>query len=152
MIQKDVIVNDGDVLFAWSGTLCMTIWCNGKAGLNQHIFKVTSEKFPKWFYYCWTLKHLDKFIQIAAGKATTMGHIKRNELDNAEVLLPDHNEILKMDKIMAPILEKYIENFILMYYCTDIQQKNIRRASINCRPLPNTLSQTSLKRKVLTAV
>lgn len=26
--------------------------------------------------------------------------------------------------------EKYIENFILMYYCTDIQQKNIRRASI----------------------
>ena len=109
-IDKDVIVNDGDVLFAWSGTLCMTIWCNGKAGLNQHIFKVTSEKFPKWFYYCWTLKHLDKFIQIAAGKATTMGHIKRNELDNAEVLLPDHNEILKMDKIMAPILEKYIEN------------------------------------------
>lgn len=109
-IDKDAIVNDGDVLFAWSGTLCMTIWCNGKAGLNQHIFKVTSEKFPKWFYYFWTLKHLDKFIQIAAGKATTMGHIKRNELDNAEVLLPDHNEILKMDKIMAPILEKYIEN------------------------------------------
>ena len=109
-IDKDVIVNDGDVLFAWSGTLCMTIWCNGKAGLNQHIFKVTSEKYPKWFYYFWTMKHLDKFIQIAAGKATTMGHIKRSELDNAEVLLPDHNEILKMDKIIAPILEKYIEN------------------------------------------
>ena len=109
-IDKDVIIEDGDVLFAWSGTLCMTIWCNGKAGLNQHIFKVTSEKYPKWFYYFWTMKHLDKFIQIAAGKATTMGHIKRSELDNAEVLLPDHNEILKMDKIMAPILEKYIEN------------------------------------------
>lgn len=109
-INKDVIVNDGDVLFAWSGTLCMTIWCNGKAGLNQHIFKVTSEKFPKWFYYCWTLKHLDRFIQIAAGKATTMGHIKRNELDNAEVLLPDNKEILEMDKIMTPLLEKYIEN------------------------------------------
>lgn len=109
-IDEDVIINDGDVLFAWSGTLCMTIWCNGKAGLNQHIFKVTSEKYPKWFYYFWTMKHLDKFIQIAAGKATTMGHIKRNELDLSEVLLPNEEEMQKMDKIMKPLLEKYIEN------------------------------------------
>lgn len=108
-IDKDVIIEDGDVLFAWSGTLCMTIWCNGKAGLNQHIFKVTSEKYPKWFYYFWTMKHLDKFIQIAAGKATTMGHIKRSELDSAEVLLPNNKEILEMDKTMTPLLEKYIE-------------------------------------------
>ena len=50
-IDKDVIVNNGDVLFAWSGTLCMTIWSGGKAGLNKHIFKVTSDKYPKWFYY-----------------------------------------------------------------------------------------------------
>ena len=109
-IDKDVIINDGDVLFAWSGTLCMTIWCNGKAGLNQHIFKVTSDKYPKWFYYFWTMKHLDKFIQIAAGKATTMGHIKRNELDSSEVLLPNDSEITKMDNFMNPLLEKYIEN------------------------------------------
>src|SRR5574344_1624264 len=80
-VDEKVIINNGDVLFAWSGTLCMTIWCNGKAGLNQHIFKITSDRYPKWFYYFWTLKHLDKFIQIAAGKATTMGHIKRGELD-----------------------------------------------------------------------
>ena len=109
-IDKSVIVNDGDVLFAWSGTLCMTIWCNGKAGLNQHIFKVTSKKYPKWFYYFWTQKHLKKFIQIATGKATTMGHIKRGELDLSEVLLPNDIELDTMNKIMEPMLNKYIAN------------------------------------------
>lgn len=109
-IAKDVIINDGDVLFAWSGTLCMSIWDNGKAGLNQHIFKVTSDKYPKWFYYFWTLKHLDKFIQIATGKATTMGHIKRGELDLSKVLIPNEKELNEMNEIMAPILDKYIEN------------------------------------------
>lgn len=111
-IDSDVIVNNGDVLFAWSGTLCMTIWNSGKAGLNQHIFKVTSEKYPKWFYYFWTLKHLDKFIQVAAGKATTMGHIKRGELDSSQVLIPEIEEIDRMDKLMTPMLNKYIENKI----------------------------------------
>lgn len=109
-IDPEVIINDGDVLFAWSGTLCMTIWDSGKAGLNQHIFKVTSDKYPKWFYYFWTLKHLDKFIQIAAGKATTMGHIKRGELDNSEVLIPSSEELYRMNQIMSPMLDKYIEN------------------------------------------
>ena len=109
-IDPEVIINNGDVLFAWSGTLCMTIWDSGKAGLNQHIFKVTSDKYPKWFYYFWTLKHLDKFIQIAAGKATTMGHIKRGELDFSEVLIPSSEELNKMNQIMSPVLDKYIEN------------------------------------------
>lgn len=111
-IDSEVIINNGDVLFAWSGTLCMTIWDSGKAGLNQHIFKVTSDKYPKWFYYFWTLKHLDKFIQIAAGKATTMGHIKRGELDLAEVLVPTETELEDINKIMSPMLEKFIQNKI----------------------------------------
>ena len=109
-IDPEVIINNGDVLFAWSGTLCMTIWDSGKAGLNQHIFKVTSDKYPKWFYYFWTLKHLDKFIQIAAGKATTMGHTKSGELDFSEVLIPSSEELNKMNQIMSPMLDKYIEN------------------------------------------
>ena len=111
-IEEEVIINDGDVLFAWSGTLCMSIWCEGKAGLNQHIFKVTSDKYPKWFYYLWTLKHLDNFIAIAAGKATTMGHIKRTELDKAIVKIPNDKSIKEMDKIFTPMLNKYINNSI----------------------------------------
>lgn len=111
-IDDEVIINNGDVLFAWSGTLCMSIWCGGKAGLNQHIFKVTSDKYPKWFYYFWTLKHLNKFIEIAAGKATTMGHIKRTELDKAIVKIPSDKSLEEANKIFTPLLNKYINNNI----------------------------------------
>lgn len=111
-IDSDVIIDNGDILFAWSGTLCMSIWCGGRAGLNQHIFKVTSDKYPKWFYYFWTLKHLDNFIEIAAGKATTMGHIKRTELDKAIVKIPNEKIMEKMDKIFTPMLNKYVNNCI----------------------------------------
>ena len=111
-IKDEVIINNGDVLFAWSGTLCMSIWGKGKAGLNQHIFKVTSDKYPKWFYYFWTLKHLNRFKMIAAGKATTMGHIKRGELDISEVLIPKNKELQEMHKIMQPLFNKYINNLI----------------------------------------
>lgn len=116
-IDEEVIINDGDVLFAWSGTLCMSIWCGGKAGLNQHIFKVTSNKYPKWFYYFWTLKHLDNFIEIAAGKATTMGHIKRTELDKALVRIPSEKSINEMNNIFEPMLNKYIN--------TNIENRNL---------------------------
>lgn len=111
-IKEDYIIEDGDILFAWSGTLCMTIWAQGKAGLNQHIFKVQSKKYPKWFYYLWTEYYLGKFVKIAAGKATTMGHIKRKELDTAKVKIPIKKEMDKMDRIMQPMLDKYINNKI----------------------------------------
>ena len=111
-IDSDVIIDNGDILFAWSGTLCMSIWCGGRAGLNQHIFKVTSDKYPKWFYYFWTSKHLDNFIEIAAGKATTMGHIKRTELDKAIVKIPNEKIMEKMDKIFTPMFNEYVNNSI----------------------------------------
>ncbi|WVN42230.1 restriction endonuclease subunit S [beta proteobacterium MWH-UniP1] len=76
-IKPEYVVKDGDVLFSWSGSLEVEIWCGGEGALNQHLFKVTSEKFSKWFYYLWTRKHLEHFRQVAASKATTMGHIQR---------------------------------------------------------------------------
>jgi type I restriction enzyme S subunit len=80
------IIDDGDIIFSWSGSLIVKVWCGGKGGLNQHLFKVTSADYPKWFYYYCTAHHLDEFQRIAADKATTMGHIKRNHLQEALVL------------------------------------------------------------------
>ena len=51
-------------------------------------------------------------MEIAAGKATTMGHIKRKELDTAKVKIPIKKEMDKMDRIMQPMLDKYINNKI----------------------------------------
>mgnify|MGYP006352965865 FL=1 len=113
-IKSEYIVNDGDVVFSWSGSLLVDLWCGGKCGLNQHLFKVTSERYDKWFYYMWTKHHLDRFIFLAADKATTMGHIKREELDKAEVCIPtkaDYNKIgSSLEPMIETIIAKRVEN------------------------------------------
>jgi type I restriction enzyme S subunit len=110
-VDKDFIVELGDVIFAWSASLMVKIWDGEKCVLNQHLFKVTSEKYPKWFYFEWCKYYLDKFIVISTSHATTMGHIKRIDLDNAMVLIPSDREIKAMTEIMEPIIEKIITNY-----------------------------------------
>lgn len=101
-------IQDGDVLFSWSGTLLARIWTGGEAALNQHLFKVTSEEFPKWFYFHWVLHHLDAFRDIAADKATTMGHIRRHHLSEAICFVPDADSLENMSRVMEPLLERQI--------------------------------------------
>ncbi|BAI79796.1 type I restriction-modification system, S subunit [Deferribacter desulfuricans SSM1] len=107
-VPSEYIVVNGDVIFSWSGSLIVKIWDGEKCVLNQHLFKVTSEKYPKWFYYFWIKYYLQQFITIAESKATTMGHIKRDDLSKALVLVPPDEELLKMDKEISPFIEKII--------------------------------------------
>jgi len=111
-IKSEYIVHDGDVIFSWSGSLLVDLWCGGTCGLNQHLFKVTSEKYPKWFYYAWTAHHLARFVAIAADKATTMGHIKREELAKAEVVIPDAASMERIGGILQPMYDLIISNRI----------------------------------------
>ena len=111
-IKSDYIIHDGDVIFSWSGSLLVDIWCGGICGLNQHLFKVTSSKYDKWFYYAWTKHHLDRFVTVAADKATTMGHIKRDELAKAEVLIPNETDYNRIGDLLQPIYEMIISNRI----------------------------------------
>ncbi len=111
-LPPEYIVQDGDVLFSWSGSLEVELWCGGRGALNQHLFKVTSQEFPKWFYYLWTLYHLDEFRLIAAGKATTMGHIQRGHLTAAKVLVPPKHLLDAMTRIMSPLIDRIVANRI----------------------------------------
>lgn len=111
-IKPEYIIHNGDVVFSWSGSLLVDIWCGGTCGLNQHLFKVTSDVYDKWFYYLWTAHHLARFIAIAADKSTTMGHIKREELAKAEVLIPCEEDYTSFNSIMQPIFELIISNRI----------------------------------------
>lgn len=111
-IMPEYIVHDGDVIFSWSGSLLVDLWCGGTCGLNQHLFKVTSAKYPKWFYYAWTAHHLARFVAIAADKATTMGHIKREELAKAEVIIPDAASMDRIGGMLQPLYDLIISNRI----------------------------------------
>lgn len=107
-IDQKYIVRDGDVLFSWSGSLVLMIWTGGEGVLNQHIFKVTSENYPKWFYYYWTKRHLQNFQKIAEGKATTMGHIQRHHLTESLVVVPDDNFLEKANSILEGLFDLQI--------------------------------------------
>ena len=111
-IKYEYIVEDGDVIFSWSGSLLVDFWCGGTCGLNQHLFKVTSKKYDKWFYYAWTNYHLAKFVALAADMATTMGHIKREELAKSEVLIPSEEDYNRISQLLAPIYDLIIANRI----------------------------------------
>jgi len=111
-IKSEYIIQDGDVIFSWSGSLLVDFWCGGICGLNQHLFKVTSNKYNKWFYYAWTKHYLDRFIAVAADKATTMGHIKRDELAKAKVLIPNEADYQRIGALLQPIYDLIISNRI----------------------------------------
>jgi type I restriction enzyme S subunit len=129
-IRPEYIVHDGDVIFSWSGSLLVDFWCGGTCGLNQHLFKVKSESYDKWFYYAWTNHHLQKFAAIAADMATTMGHIKREELEKAEVLIPSPSDYERIGGLLAPIYKLLISNRI----------ENRKLASLRDELLPKLMS------------
>jgi len=107
-VKPEYIVENGDVIFAWSASLMVKVWDGEMCVLNQHLFKVTSADFPKWFYLMWCKHHLAEFISISASHATTMGHIKRGDLDAAMVIVPHENELKVMSEQMTPLLDKQI--------------------------------------------
>ena len=107
-IKPEYVVQNGDVLFSWSGSLEVEIWCGGEGALNQHLFKVTSTEYPKWLCYLWTRYHLDSFRQIAASKATTMGHIQRSHLSAAKVVVPSDAVLKSADGILSQLIDRII--------------------------------------------
>ena len=109
-VPEKVVVYDGDILFSWSATLEVQLWTGGTGALNQHIFKVTSDSYPKTFYYFEVLKYLEYFKMVAELRKTTMGHITKDHLVASRVSLPPKELIQAMDAKLSPILSKIISN------------------------------------------
>ncbi len=105
-IPIKAIVENGDVLFSWSATLDVKIWSQGRGALNQHIFKVTSTKYPKSFYYFELLNYLHHFKMIAEKRKTTMGHITQDHLKQSRIVAGPLELINKLDCNLKPIFEK----------------------------------------------
>lgn len=111
-IPEKYVIYDGDILFSWSGSLEVVLWCEGKGALNQHLFKVSSNVYPKWFYFFWVREYLPLYKSIAEGKATTMGHIQRRHLTDTIINVPNKELMNLADSILSPILDKIQANKI----------------------------------------
>ncbi|MCL2723748.1 MAG: restriction endonuclease subunit S [Polyangiaceae bacterium] len=107
-ITPECILENGDVVFSWSGSLAVVVWCGGRAALNQHLFRLTSQSYPKSFYLHWLVEHLPEFQRIAGDKATTMGHIQRHHLTAAKCVVPSASVLSAASRVLEPILHKQI--------------------------------------------
>ena len=109
-VPQKHLVADGDFLFSWSGSLLARFWTEGEGALNQHLFKVTSDRYPPWFFSQWVHHHLEEFQAIAASKATTMGHIQRRHLGEAETTCPPDDVLSILGQTVGPLVERTIKN------------------------------------------
>ena len=106
-VAERYVIGDGDLLFSWSGSLETALWFGGKGALNQHLFKVTSSRFPIWYCFLWIRQHLPWFRAIAASKATTMGHIKRGHLQETQVVVPPNEVLREANEVIGPIYDLF---------------------------------------------
>ncbi|MDB5985074.1 MAG: restriction modification system specificity domain protein [Nevskia sp.] len=118
-VPETYIINDGDLLFSWSGTLEAELWFGGRGALNQHLFKVTSSHYPKWLCLLWIHQHLPWFRMVAASKAVTMGHIKRSHLQDALVVIPPPAFIEAGNHAIGSLFD--------LYAATEIESRSLMR-------------------------
>lgn len=109
-LPADYIVQDGDLLFSWSGSLLHRTWSGGPGALNQHLFKVIPDGVPQWFVHQWIGEHMDGFRAIAASKATTMGHIQRHHLAEAITYIASPAIMKQADKLIGPQFARMLAN------------------------------------------
>lgn len=88
-IDKKYIVEAGDILISWSGTLGGFQWCGRSAVLNQHIFKVVFDKIDidKSYFKYVVEKGLQDAVKHTHG--STMKHLTKKYFDN--IIVPYTN-------------------------------------------------------------
>ena len=109
-IPEKNIIYDGDILFSWSATLEAMIWTGGKAGLNQHIFKVIPKNISKYYVFMQLSSYIVNFVKMAEARKTTMGHITTDHLKQSKIVLPTSVVTEKFDKKISNIFQMIIKN------------------------------------------
>ncbi|BEH09891.1 restriction endonuclease subunit S [Geobacter sulfurreducens subsp. ethanolicus] len=120
----------GDLLFSWSGSLDVYRWHRNEALVNQHIFKVVCDDYPQWFVHFHLQEAMPFFQGVAADKATTMGHIKREHLSQPDVALPPAELIAAASRIIQPLYDRMLRS----------ERQNLSLAAQRDALLPQLLS------------
>ncbi|RLQ07623.1 restriction endonuclease subunit S [Geobacillus sp. FSL K6-0789] len=121
-IEPKYLLQNGDILFAWSASLGVFIWAKGKAVLNQHIFNVKPNGTLSKSMIYFTLKNIiQEFIEIAASRATTMGHITKEHLIDKKIALPPDELLVKVDEKMSNYYQMILSNMLEVERLTQIR-------------------------------
>lgn len=101
-IPEENIIDNGDLIFSWSACLEVMVWNGGKAGLNQHIFKVIPKSdFSLYYVYEQISSYIVNFQLMAAARKTTMGHITADHLEQSRIVLPPSGVLREFESRVA---------------------------------------------------
>ena len=107
-IPENYHIATGDLLFAWSASLCVRFWTGGDALLNQHIFRVLPKNgFSRAFLFHSIQTKIADFQSRTQG--TTMRHIRRSALDEVHLPVPPNECMSKFDALVVPMTELRIK-------------------------------------------
>lgn len=99
-------IEEGDLLFAWSGSIGVYRYDGPPGVLNQHIFKCIAEPSVDQVFLRYLLEgQLAAFNGIVEDMRTTMGHVKIADLKRMTVMLPPLAEQRRIGELFAVLDE-----------------------------------------------
>ena len=107
-IDNKYLIEKGDILISWSGTLGLFEWMGETAVLNQHIFKVVFDKLKidKQYFKYVVEKGLQDAVKHSHG--STMKHLTKKNFDNILINYPSLEEQQIVSQKLG-ILDKIIQ-------------------------------------------
>ncbi len=106
------LIDDGELLFSWSGnpdtSIDTFLWAGGKAWLNQHIFAVRQNGKRSKPYLHALLKFLKpEFAELARNKQTTgLGHVTKADMQRMRVCAASPEVHQAFDRLIEPIFNQ----------------------------------------------
>ncbi|MFA7421414.1 MAG: restriction endonuclease subunit S [Melioribacteraceae bacterium] len=107
VVVEKFIVNNGDLLFSWSGSKGSSfgphIWNGGKAILNQHIFRIEHTRNIIKEYFYWALKKLVVEVEENLHGGVGLVHITKGDLEELQIPVPP----LEVQQKIVSEIEQY---------------------------------------------
>jgi type I restriction enzyme S subunit len=139
-IEDWFYLKGGELLFAWSGSVGVFVWKGGPAVLNQHIFKVNAKTGIDQRFLRYLLEyHMPIFKLLVRDKATTMGHVRIEDLKNIEAAIPPLQEQRKIGEILGSLDDKLELNHEMNKTLEAIAQAIYENWFVNFEPFKDKL-------------
>lgn len=107
--DERIEVNDGDLLFSWSGTVGSSfgphIWSGPKGVLNQHIFRVSLRKGIEKRYAYYALLEITSEIEKSVSGAVGIVHVTQSNLKEFKIEVPP---LLEQKRIVCILDEAFV--------------------------------------------
>jgi len=107
--EKDILVQQGDLLFSWSGTVGSSfgphLWTRQDGLLNQHIFKIGFKTNLELRYAYFALEHITEEIERSVNGAVGLVHITKEKLNQFTIPVPTVSEQQRIVTILDEAFE-----------------------------------------------